>query len=57
VSAIDGLHQDEDVLIVTSHRAIQAYADHLGGGAEDIEFCSLWEVTDDGVRQIFKPGI
>jgi HK97 family phage portal protein len=57
VVAVDGLRQDEDTLIVTSHRAIGVYAEHLGNGAEDIEFCSLWEVTDDGVRQIFKPGV
>ena len=46
------------VLLVTSHRAIKAYARHVGSGAEDIGFCSLWAVGADGagMTQIFRPG-
>lgn len=48
----------ENCLLVTSHKAIRAYARSLGVGAEDIGFCSLWEVSADGatIAQIFKPG-
>lgn len=48
----------ENCLLVTSHKAIRAYAKKLGVGAGDIGFCSLWEVSADGVTiaQIFKPG-
>ena len=57
VAVIEKLSKLGSALAVTSHRAINAYAEHLGGSAQDIAFCSLWEVSDDGVRQIFKPGI
>jgi len=60
VAAVERLRKDAkgSALAVTSHRAIKAYAHHLGGDASDIGFCSVWEISPDGVNitQIFKPG-